>query len=300
VTISGLGGENTPARVVQLTNGQVRTSTVGQGGERGDVLVRATEVLLTDRATISAESTGTDDAGNIRILDAETVRLQGQSTVTSEALQASGGNIEVRANSLIELREHSAITAEVQGVEEVGGNIDLRAEVVLVEDSNILANAPVGRGGRITIQAEGFLADADSRLDASGGLEAGVVEIQALTDLSGTEAPLPQDFVQAAALLRERCAERLRGGQFSSFVLVGRDALPAAPGGVLSSPLARGEQPEVAGIEETPELTSIAPARTLGRNDHSHPSKEGWLAQGFTPVALDLECAKWPAELRKQ
>jgi filamentous hemagglutinin family protein len=236
VTVRGLGGESAPARVVRLTNGQVRTSTVGQRGGRGDVLVRATEVILTDRATISAESTGADDAGNIRILDADTVRFQGQSMVTSEASRASGGNIEVKAHSLVGLREHSAVTAAVEGVEEVGGNIDMHAEVVLVEDSDILANAPAGRGGRITIEAEGFFADADSRVDASGGVEAGIVEIQALTDLSGVMAPLPQNFVPATALLRDQCAARLREGIRSSFVIRGRDHLPLAPEGVLPSP----------------------------------------------------------------
>ena len=63
-----------------------------------------------------------------------------------------------------------------------------------------------------------------------------------VTSLSGTLAPLPQAFVNVAALLPARCAARLSGGQTSSLVLGGRYGLPAEPGGVLPSPLVLEER----------------------------------------------------------
>ena len=77
-----------------------------------------------------------------------------------------------------------------------------------------------------------------SRVDASSQLAApGEVTIEASNDLSGTIAPLSQRFSPAVMLLRQRCAERLRGGQVSSFIVGGRDGVPVTLDGVLSSPL---------------------------------------------------------------
>ncbi len=99
-------------------------------------------------------------------------------------------------------------------------------------------------GGRIDINADIFLADPASRVSASSELGlSGTVDIQApVTTLSGTLAPLPQAFVNVAALLPSRCAARLSGGQTSGLVLGGRDGVPYDPGGVLPSPLALDER----------------------------------------------------------
>jgi hypothetical protein len=48
----------------------------------------------------------------------------------------------------------------------------------------------------------------------------GEVNIQApVTHLSGALMPLPQAFARATALLSSRCAERLRAGNVSSFIM---------------------------------------------------------------------------------
>jgi hypothetical protein len=89
-----------------------------------------------------------------------------------------------------------------------------------------------------------FLADPASLVSASSQLGIpGTVDIQApVTSLSGTLAPLPQAFVNVAALLPARCAARAQDGRYSSLALGGRDGLPADPGGVLPSPLALEER----------------------------------------------------------
>jgi large exoprotein involved in heme utilization and adhesion len=124
------------------------------------------------------------------------------------------------------------------------GNLTLEAPFVVADGSQIVANAFGGRGGNILINAGVFLADPASLVSASSQLGLpGTVDIQApVTSLSGTLAPLPQAFVNVAALLPARCAARLSGGQASSLVLGGRDGLPVEPGGVLPSPLMLDER----------------------------------------------------------
>src|SRR5262249_15560171 len=76
-------------------------------------------------------------------------------------------------------------------------------------------------------------------LSASGIKELqGEVAVQApVTSISGSIAPLPQSFARATELLRNRCAERVREGTVSRFVLSGRDGVPLEPGGPWPSPL---------------------------------------------------------------
>ena len=70
-----------------------------------------------------------------------------------------------------------------------------------------------GQGGNIGIGTQVFLADPASLVSASSELGiSGTVDIQApVTTLSGTLAPLPQAFVNVAALLPARCAAAERG-----------------------------------------------------------------------------------------
>jgi large exoprotein involved in heme utilization and adhesion len=224
------GGIALRARTIQLTNGAEISAESSGEGPGGDIDLHAQEIWLTEGAIISATSNAMGRAGNLRITATERFQSD-RSTIKTEAIQASGGNVELRAGSQVRLRD-STLTAAVAG-EAVSGNIDMQAQVVLVEGSAILANAPVGRGGHITVAAEGFLRDTASRLDASGGVAAGVVEIQAVTNLSGLVTSLPPDFALATALLRDPCTARLREGTVSSFVVRGRASLPVTADGLL-------------------------------------------------------------------
>jgi filamentous hemagglutinin family protein len=209
----------------------------------GTIVVHAPTITLSRGATITTQTDGTGKAGSIRLFGADAIRFREQSRLTTEARGASGGNIVVRAGSLVEIWEQSVITAEVQGQEQRGGNIDIGAKVVLAKHSDIRANAPQGQGGRITI-GEAFLADAYSRshVNASGGVTAGVVEIQRVIDLSGISVPLSQTYASAAALLHDPCSVRLQEGMVSSLVVRERDGIPPTLEGILPSRLYRGSE----------------------------------------------------------
>ena len=110
---------------------------------------------------------------------------------------------------------------------------------MILQNSQILAQAAQGQGGAITITANLFLPDANSivNADSGSGLH-GTVTIQSPNAPgSGQVQPLGKTPLQATSLLNQHCAA-LAGGEFSSFTVAGRDSLPTEPGSWLASPLA--------------------------------------------------------------
>jgi hypothetical protein len=98
-----------------------------------------------------------------------------------------------------------------------------------------------------------------------------------VTSLSGTLAPLPQAFVNVAALLPARCATRYSGGTGSSLVLGRRGGLPLEPGSVLPSPLALGEQlmADLTVTGEPSRQESIARFALLAGHEQTFPRLAG-------------------------
>jgi len=272
-----------------------RTAGSGQGG---DITVQAPRVTLADGATISAESIGLGNAGNITLTLGDSF-LSTHGRIVTQATLADGGNIKITAPNFLRLRD-SAITAEVGGgATTKGGNIFIDPQFVLLQNSQIVANAFAGQGGKINIQAQQvFLADPTSQVSASSALGInGQVAIQApVTNISGTVAPLPQTFARAGELLRDRCGERVRGGTVSRFVLRGRDGVPLEPGSLLLSPPVRAEQAAPVRITDTvtgQREVSFEPVGGLESDNTSYLSLRGPHGQAQGLEALDVECARW-------
>ncbi|HET6674805.1 MAG TPA: hypothetical protein VFG71_05685, partial [Nitrospiraceae bacterium] len=119
------------------------------------------------------------------------------------------------------------------------GKIDIDPQYVVIQNSQILAKAADGNGGRIAIEAsQAVLVDPSSRLDAtsSRGISGQILIQSPIQQLAGAIAPLPQAFAVAANLYGQRCAAQ-KGRQFSSFVQGARDGIPPQPGDLLASPL---------------------------------------------------------------
>jgi large exoprotein involved in heme utilization and adhesion len=162
--------------------------------------------------------------------------MQG-SSITTEAAHASGGNIDIQAVDHVRL-VNSTINTSVLGGGGSGGNITIDPNIVVLQNSQILAQAVQGAGGNITITTPLFLADQTSLVNASSqfGLN-GTVTIQNPTsNLSESLGPLPSSMLEQQALQAQRCAA-LYGGASSSFVITGRDTIPTEPGSWLASPL---------------------------------------------------------------
>jgi large exoprotein involved in heme utilization and adhesion len=225
-------------RNVRVQDGGLISSKTEYSGNGGNIEFIIDRMNLFNGATVSAESSGAGYAGNILIKATDTVLLE-DSSITTEAKYTDGGNIQVNAGYKVSLVD-SKITASVGGgPDTLGGNITIDPQYVILNDSQIIANAYEGKGGNIRIIADVFLASPDSIVDASSALGIdGTVDIRApITNISGTLAPMRGNFLSAEALLRDRCAARVRGGKYSSFVVSGRDGLPIRPGSVLPSPI---------------------------------------------------------------
>jgi filamentous hemagglutinin family protein len=277
ILIVGLPSVRTDGR----PSGFVAT-TAGQG-QGGDITVQAPRVELTEGAMISAASTGPGNAGNMTLTVGDTLQMQGHSIVTTTASQATGGNIRVTASSVVRL-QNSQITATVGGGAGDGGNVAIDPDFIILQGSQITAKAFEGTGGRISLTAtKAFLADPSSVVTASStkGIN-GEVAIQApVTSISGAVAPLPQSFAQTAELLRSRCAERLREGTVSRFIVGGRDGVPLEPGSLLLSPMERVDQEGEVHVGE--------------RESHPLETQPGqtWSAQAPTLGELEVVCARW-------
>ncbi len=222
-------------------------ATSAENAKGGDILIDAQNVRLSNGTLISASSRspllpkGAGNAGNITINSDSNVVMQ-NSKVTTEASDASGGSIEINASDtgMIQL-VNSRVSTSVGGLagESDGGNINIDPQFVILQNSQILAQAVVGAGGAIDIIAtSAFIANPVSIVNASSTLGiSGTVNIQSPLQNVGEEVtPLSEEFSNAAALLAQQCAARAADGKFSTFVVAAREGLPVEPGGFLASP----------------------------------------------------------------
>jgi large exoprotein involved in heme utilization and adhesion len=228
---------------VSLTNGASinSQSEIFSNGRAGDITITGRSLTMANQAEISSSSLGNradaGDAGNITIQSGSTVLLK-DSSITTEAREASGGQIEINAPEMIQLT-NSRISTSVRDGTGGGGNITIDPQFVILQNSQIIAQAFAGAGGAITITAaSAYIKDPLSIVNASSTLGiSGTVNIQSpLQNVGGELTALTQEFSSAAALLAQQCAARAAGGTFSTFVVAGREGLPAEPGGFLASP----------------------------------------------------------------
>src|SRR5207247_1667143 len=147
----------------------------------------------TEGSVIAADSTGTGNTGSLTLTARDTLLLRGHSAVTTAASEATGGNIRVTASSMVRV-QNSQITATVSGGAGDGGNVTIDTidpEFILLQGSQITANAVAGNGGRISLTAsKALLKDPSSAITASSTLGInGQVDIRApVTSISGTVA----------------------------------------------------------------------------------------------------------------
>ena len=258
ISLSGIHSDNSPTGIFSRTIGT--TPDAGYGGNIA--LTAGQSMTIQNGASVSASSTGPGNAGNIVINAGQQLDIMGNSSVTTEAKQASGGDINIRAIERVRLVNSSIVTSVFGGAGD-GGDITIDPNVVAMQGSQIKAEAFQGLGGDITITTPLFLKDSTSTVSAFSpfGLN-GTVTIQSPTsNLSESLGTLPSEPSQAHSLLTQRCAA-LANGQTSSFVVAGREQLSADPGGWLTSPLAfvalsEGLDAEYA-VASTPAIMPIA------------------------------------------
>jgi large exoprotein involved in heme utilization and adhesion len=209
-------------------------------GVGGNITLTAGQsVTISNGASVSASSTGPGNTGNIQI-DAGNQFAMTNGSVTTQANLASGGTIKITTtpSGTVQLT-NSLISASVLDGTGGGGSVNIDPQFVILQNSQILAQATQGPGGNISITTNLLLPDANSVISASSQFGVnGTVTIQSPNAPgSGQIQPLGKTPLLATTLLNQRCAA-LAGGEFSSFTVAGRDSLPTEPGSWLASPLA--------------------------------------------------------------
>jgi filamentous hemagglutinin family protein len=268
---TGAGGAiRVETNTLTMQNGgtlSASTSGTDPAAIGGDIRLSVPQSLtMTDQALITTTSSGPANAGSIIMEDPRPANI----TMTNSAIianataagtQASGGNITLLATNMIRLTDSQINTSVQGGTETVGGKITIDPQFVILQNSQILATAVQGQGGIIQITAGTFLADPSSSVSASSQLGInGTVDIRAtVQNLSGALVPLPENLLAGTALVAQRCAARLAEGQISSFVLAGREGLPAEPDGHLGSPLEPRSTGSSGSVAAVPIPTAAAP-----------------------------------------
>ena len=227
LTVAAMGGVSLDGQASDGFSSGIYSQTSGTG-TGGAVTVSGSDVTLANGATISSESLGTGDAGDINVTALGSVNMNNAS-ITTAAANADGGNIKVTASDLVYLK-NSDVTAAVGGGLGNGGNVDIDPQFVVLANSSILASAIGGNGGNITIVADHFVSSPDSVLNASSqlGINGTISILSPDEEVNSNQIELPVAYLDAAGLLKERCSARHLGDQ-SSFIVAGRDSLPTAP-----------------------------------------------------------------------
>ncbi len=274
ITISGVSPTNN-----EIASGLVSSSSGNFSGEAGEITIDTNSLKVKDRGEINVSSQ-TAIAGDITI-DTNSINVEDRGIITVSSQEGRAGDLTINANSLllnngrleaetannnevsagniilnisdlIQLKNESLISA--QALEANGGNITINNNPLLIafpatgsKGSDIIATAPKGQGGKITINAfsifgieEGKAIDENGTIDenrindidATGGTDSGEVTINTTNDFLEREPnSLPTE--PGKAQFDQRCQPGNSTG--SSFVNTGRGGIPPRPGEISSN-----------------------------------------------------------------
>lgn len=264
------------------------------GGKSGSVIINAPELVeINHGSLIDATSILTTEGGNIEI-QSNSITLDNQSTITTNSELGNGGNISLNAANLLTLRRGSKISTNSGGS---GGNIDIKARFILAspsEDSNITANALLGTGGNINIEALGIVGiekrDKGSPLtsDITASSERGVAGI---VNINNTEIEpkqnvqeLPDEPLDVAQLIDQSLCSVGKG---SELTITGRGGLPNSSQQALQE---NNLWEDWRIVEKTPKNTQVTPPSTLETQTQTTPREfQGWTVNARGNVVLTAQ-----------
>jgi filamentous hemagglutinin family protein len=220
------------------------SATVGDARVRTptSLSIDARQVELSD-AVLSASSTGNVAASDVLLRAAETVVVDRLGNILTTAVNGNGGAIRVDAGNRLTLRR-STVQTSVFGLTGNGGDITLRAPILLLDTGFVQANTAAARasGGLVVVDSRALIASGNTlflggntpytpaalfgfnviQAAAPTGVS-GVIDLTSpVLDLTGSLRALRGEVVDPGGLGRALC--QTSGG--SSFALAGRGGLP--------------------------------------------------------------------------
>lgn len=207
-------------------------------GNAGNINIETSLLSINGSFGINAQSDGTGDAGDIRIV-ADNFRLDNNAEVRGRTFNGSGGNLYIDLQESLIMKNGSRLTVESDGLGD-GGNISISVPTLIaVGNSDIVANAIQGQGGNIEIAAQNMLGIAyreqlTSKSDITASSQFGVNGTVAINnpevDPSSGTVVLPTTVLDPNQTVAASCSQT----QQNQFVASGR-------GGFASDPRARLE-----------------------------------------------------------
>jgi filamentous hemagglutinin family protein len=202
-------------------------------GNTGDVIINADRLTVSNGAAIIARHQGTGNAGRLR-LNADTVSISDRSRILVSTVSGGGGDLSINARDSLYLDRQSQISAEAGGRGN-GGNVVVQTPYIFAfNNSDIIANADRGNGGRIDVVANGIFGSqyrdqlttgSDITASSEAGLS-GTVEIKTPNiDAESGLIELPTEVADSSQQISDRCAST----QQNQFVITGRGGIPASP-----------------------------------------------------------------------
>jgi len=249
------GDVNFAADSLTMHNGLIEAASSGlNSGPAGKVSVQVNRnLLMTDSGVIGSQS-GLGSAGDVTLTVGGSASLQSGSSITVASLGSDGGdlnmtvrgNVTVDSSSILGLATNgnggniSLISPQFVIVRDSqltaaagnGGNLTVDPALIVLQNSQLSADASVGNGGNIKITADQFL-NSNSPITASGGPfgVAGNISLSSPdNDIAGALTPLQSNLTARGAGLEPACGQMV-GIDTSSFLQTGMGGLPPEPGG---------------------------------------------------------------------
>lgn len=202
----GLGGSvSLSSPLLTLDNGSSINASSSTEAKGGDITINGSLLKLQNQSLISAANTGSGEAGTININTSDSIYLT-DSKISVESALGDAGGINIIAKNILNLLNSSISTSAAAGKGN-GGNISIDPIFVILNYSNIIANASQGSGGNINITANFFLASTDSVVQASSqfGLQGTVSINSSNSNIAGSIGVLSTDFTDASNLMDKQC-----------------------------------------------------------------------------------------------
>ncbi|MDZ8068194.1 MAG: S-layer family protein [Nostoc sp. DedQUE08] len=278
-------------------NSQISAAVTPEGtGSGGSIKIETEQMSVRDGGEVTVSSTGAGTAGNLDI-QARSLSLDNQGAIAAITRSGNGGNITLKLQDLLLLRNHSQISTTAGSSEfgGDGGNITINSPFIVAvpkENSDISANAFTGTGGRVDITTNGIFGilsqqspteNSDITASSKLGVSGEVIINSPDTDPSRGLIQLPSNLVDASQQIAQGCTPR-RGQNASRFIATGRGGLPQSP----NEPL-QGRAVITGWVDMPPQATAIADnlsTATITKSSNPIVEAQGWIVDGNGDIML--------------
>ncbi|MDM9586307.1 S-layer family protein [Nostoc sp. GT001] len=250
-----------------------------------------------DGGEVTVSSNGAGTAGDLEI-QARSLSLDNQGAIAAITRVGNGGNITLKLQDLLLLRNHSQISTTAGSSEfgGNGGNLIINSPFIVAvpkENSDISANAFTGTGGRVDITTNGIFGilpqkrlteNSDITASSELGVSGEVTINSPDTDPSRGLTQLPSNLVDASQQIAQGCTPR-RGQNASRFIATGRGGLPQSP----NEPL-RGRAVITGWVDlpaqATARVTEKLSTATMTKSTEPIVEAQGWIVDAKGDIML--------------